>query len=191
MTTYNMDGTLLGGDSSHQLVDLLAIVSNADVYASKLQALQDLISARNKLLDKVGPAEDILKLRDETKNLRDEAEKKALDKISAAEAKASERLSSAEQKAKQMLADAKKQEKELVEKATALKNQAEADSAAAKSALRAAEQTKASVDKVISDYAARSKVLANSQAEADELKLSLQNTKDAIIAKHQAFIASL
>jgi hypothetical protein len=44
MTTYNQDGTPMGGGGSNQLLDLLAVVSNPDAYNSKIQALQDAIN---------------------------------------------------------------------------------------------------------------------------------------------------
>lgn len=191
MTTYNMDGTPLGAENANQLIDLLTIVSNADVYASKLQTLQNTITERNKLFDKVGPAEDILRLRDETEKLHAEASKEAEDKISIAKIKAEEIVAVAEHKAKNILADARKQAKELTEKATELQNQADANFVEVKNALREAEQAKITADSMVSDYEARSTALAEAQTEVDKLKASLKATKDAIIAKHQAFIASL
>ena len=187
MTTYNQDGTPMGGGGSNQLMDLFAIVSNPDAYNSKIQALQDAINEHKKVIDAVGPAKDILGLREQTKFARDEA----VAKIKDAQTKADEMLAVANAQAEAIVNRAKEEMVALTEEAKAAKEEAKADAKAVKKALKDAEQAKADADAVVVDYTARSKLLVSSQATLDAAIVGAKETKDAIINKHLAFIQGL
>ena len=187
MTTYNQDGTPMGGGGSNQLMDLFAIVSNPDAYNSKIQALQDAINEHKKVIDAVGPAKDILALREQTKIARDEAAAK----ISIAQTQADEVLAAANAQAEAIVNRAREEMVALTEEAKAAKEEAKADAKAVKKALKDAEQAKADADAIVADYTARSKLLASSQATLDAAIVGAKETKDAIINKHLAFIQGL
>ena len=187
MTTYNQDGTPMGGGGSNQLMDLFTVVSNPDAYTAKIQALQDAINEHKKVIEAVGPAKNILELREQTK----EANALAVSKITDAQAKADVLLAEAKTQAESVVANAKAEATALVDETKAVKEEAKADAAAVKKTLKDAGQAKTDAEAVIADYTARSKALENQQAEAESLKAEAQATKTAILAKHQAFIASL
>ena len=187
MTTYNQDGTPMSGAGSNQLLDLLSVVSNPDAYNTKIQALQDVINEHKKVIDAVGPAKDILALREQTKTARDEAAAK----ISIAQTQADEVLAAANAQAEAIVNRAKEEMVALTEEAKAAKEEAKADAKAVKKALKDAEQAKADADAVVADYTARSKLLVSSQATLDAAIAEAQTVKNAIIAKHQAFIQGL
>ena len=187
MTTYNQDGTPMGGGGSNQLMDLFAIVSNPDAYNSKIQALQDAINEHKKVIDAVGPAKDILGLREQTKSARDEA----VAKIKDAQIKADEMLAAANAQAAATVSRTNEDMAALAAEAKAAKDEAKADAKAVKKALKDAEQAKADADAVVADYKARSGALADSQATLDAAIAEAQTVKNAIIAKHQAFIQGL
>jgi len=187
MTTYNQDGTPMGGGGSNQLMDLFTIVSNPDAYAAKIQVLQDAINEHKKVIDAVGPAKDIMGLREQTKSARDEA----VAKIKDAQTKADEMLAAASAQAAATVSRTNEDMATLAGEAKAANEGAKADAKAVKQALKDAEQSKASADAIVADYTARSKTLADSQATLDAAIVEAQAMKNAIIAKHQALIASL
>jgi cell division septum initiation protein DivIVA len=187
MTTYNQDGTPMSGAGSNQLLDLLSVVSNPDAYNTKIQALQDAINEHKKVIDAVGPAKDILALREQTKAARDEAAAK----ISIAQTQADGVLAAANAQATAIVNRANEDMAALATEAKAATDAAKADAKAANKALKDAEQAKANADAVVADYTARSNLLVNSQAELEAAIAGAKAAKDAIINKHLAFIQGL
>jgi DNA repair exonuclease SbcCD ATPase subunit len=179
--------SITGGSASNQLMDLLAVVANPDVYKAKLDALDAATAENKKYVEALGPASEIFQLREQTKALREEAENYQKSAI----AKANADLLSAQEQANKITAAAKAKADDLIAQATATKNQVD-------SMLSDVQQELASASKAKSE-AAKSQAIAN--AKALELSQALENAAAAqadaeaakadILAKHQAFVQGL
>jgi len=188
MTTYNQDGTPMGGTGdSSQLLDLLTVVANPGVYKSKIDALDKATEENKKYIALVGPANEILAMR----------EKIAQD-VAASQAA----LEKAQQDAIAAVADAKTEAKDITkkaqEKAAALnaKAQAAADEAQAKltqaeQVLADAQKQQAAADKQEKAQTSKMQALEKAKAELDAANAEVAEIKADLLAKHQAFIASL
>jgi len=134
-----------GGDTS-QVFSLLAVIANPDVYTKKMTDMVNATEENKKFVALVGPANEILQLKDDSKKDREEAKKELQQaKADAAEKKATatragkEALAKAEADAAAIRADAaalKAEQAVLVQEAEKLK----ADLADAISAANAREQ---------------------------------------------------
>jgi len=82
--------SITGGSSSNQLMDLLAVVANPEVYKAKLDALDAATAENKKYVEALGPASEIVALRDEAK-VAVQAAKEALEQ---AKTNAAQNLSS-------------------------------------------------------------------------------------------------
>ena len=179
--------SITGGSASNQLMDLLAVVANPDVYKAKLDALDAATAENKKYVEALGPASEIFQLREQTKVLREEAANYQKSAI----AKADADLIAAQEQANKITAAAKAKADDLMAQATATKNQAD-------SMLSDVQQELAFASKAKSE-AAKSQAIAN--AKALELSQALENAAAAqadaeaakadILAKHQAFVQGL
>ena len=175
----------VGGAS--QLLDLLALVSNPAVYKNKLDALEAATAENKKFVELVGPADSIVKMREtialelaDVKRTSEEAKKTVAETVLAARSQAAEMVSDAQAKADALKAEAQ-----------ALVDEAKSDIAATKAALSAAKKAKVDADAISADFAVRSQALADAQVEVDVMKAEITAAKEAILAKHQEFLASL
>lgn len=175
-----------GGDAS-QVFNLLAVVANPDAYGAKLKALVEATEEHKKFIALVAPAAEIRKIREEIegdkalakqelKDAKREADKAKADAKAAAKVttdKADKVLVDAQEQAAKTVADAQKELSDAKALAAALKSQLAAAAAAEKDALARANELKQSLAIVEADRAA------------------VQAARDALIAKHKAFIESL
>lgn len=184
MISTNIDGSAGG---TNQLFDLLALVSNPDAYKTKLDQLQKTIDENKKFIALVGPAEDVLSLRDilaastvEAKATLAEAKAKAVAIKATAEVQAKDTLQSAHEVANQLINDAKAAKEGSVAEALEITN-----------SLKAAKTLQASVDKL--KLASESRLLELDTAIANVVKeqADVATLKADILSKHQAFIAGL
>ena len=71
MIASNIDGSNSGGTG--QLLDLLALVANPEAYSQKVKELEELIAQNKQFVELVGPASDIIRLREEARADRADA----------------------------------------------------------------------------------------------------------------------
>lgn len=175
-----------GGDAS-QVFNLLAVVANPDMYAKKLTEMVNATEENKKFVALVGPANEILQLRDEAKKDREEAQKYLLQaKTDAAAVKDTANLVS-----KDIMAKAESDAAKIRQEAQKLKD--------AQSVLvQEAGKIKADLVAAVATANAREKlanVAAAEQAKATELlKVEQQGYKDQkakLTALTNAYIAEL
>jgi hypothetical protein len=184
MIANSIDGSVGG---ANQLLDLLSLVSNPDVYAERLKVLEASTAENKKYVELVAPASDILALRDlcredreaaaqELKQANTDAEliksrgtRAANAAIEAAKARAAEISADAATKQAQVLA-------ELAEATAAVKAAGKAE----------AEAKRATTELKKAKAAAETETAAALMAKDEAATLKLE-----IIAKHKAFIESL
>lgn len=184
MISHNIDGT---NSNANQLFDLLTVVANPQAYQERLTALEDAQEKAQKLIDLVGPADEIMAMLEQTR----------LDAI-----KSKQTIADAQTKADKILADAKDQANEIAAKAQAncdvmkvnadkLVADAQAQVALAQVTIDDAKKRQSQAvkdskeaEKQIIKYQELSKAAVQAKEDADALKAEL-------LAKHQAFIQSL
>ena len=180
----NIDGS---SGSTNQLFDLLTVVSNPAVYQTKLKALEDATAEHKKYVELVGPASDILTLKEksqkdaqEAAGVLDSAKQQATGLISDAKVQASDIVALAKTEASKLKADAQ----DVMDAAKLVKTQA--DSAAAQ-----AVQAQAKAELASAEANAKVKELDKAIADANATKEDAEAVKAEIVAKHKAFIESL
>ncbi len=184
MISHNIDGT---NSNANQLFDLLTVVANPQAYQERLTALEDAQEKAQKLIDLVGPADEIMAMLEQTR----------LDAI-----KSKQAIADAQTKADKIIADAKDQANEIAAKAQAnydamkvnadnLMADAQAQVALAQATIDDAKKRQSQAvndskeaQKQIAEYQKLAKDAAQAKTDADDLKADL-------LAKHQAFIKSL
>lgn len=187
MTTYNQDGTPMGGGGSSQLMDLLTVVANPDAYKAKVDALEAATAANKTYIELVAPADEILKLRE--KVAQDAADSQAaLDK---AQAEASSTVTEAKAQAKEIVKTAQDKADALTAKAQTADTEAQAKLADAQKAMAGAAALQKSANDQMTEYAAKLQALEKAQAELNTANAEIAVIKADLLAKHQAFIASL
>lgn len=185
MIYTNMDGSPAGG--ANQLFDLLSVVSNPAEVKKRIADLQKAQADAQAVIDLVGPAQQILTLKDKAAKDAAAAAKALEDaKIQAevivqdANKAAATTIDGANQTAATLIADAKAKSDYAAEGIAAAQKQmsdAQAAQAAADAALKQANALKA-------DLIAKQAAAQKAQDEAEALKA-------AIVEKHKAFIESL
>ena len=146
----NIDGS---SGASNQLFDLLTVVSNPQAYQAKLKALGDATAENKKFVELVGPASDIVALKEKAKADADEA----ATALSEANSKAQTVVADAAKKAKDTISEAQKKAEEVTSAASNTRAEADKLLAQAKAELVAAQ--KASAD------AEQAKAIAESKAQ--------------------------
>ncbi len=184
MISHNIDGT---NSNANQLFDLLTVVANPQAYQERLTALESAQEKAQKLIDLVGPADEIMALLEQTRLAAISSKKTIAD----AQAKADQIVANANEQATQTAATARANYDALKAEADKLIVEAQAQVALAQSAVADAKarQSQAVKDskeseKLIAKYQELYKAAAQAKADADALKAEL-------LAKHQAFIQSL
>jgi len=184
MISTNIDGT---SGSSNQLFDLLTVVANPASYQEKLKALEDATAENKKYVELVGPASDVLALRDKA---RDDAAK-AAQALKDAENKASEIVAGAEARANVIVSTAQEQAEAVREQAQEVLSEARSFKVQVDKASAQAEQIQSRAEAAIASAQAKSEKLDKALADAQEAKEEFVNAREDLIAKHKAFIASL
>lgn len=188
MTTYNQDGTPMGGSAdSSQLLDLLTVVANPGVYKAKIDALDKATEENKKYIALVGPVNEILAMREKT--AKDAADSQAA--LEKAQQDAAATVEAATAEAKDITKKAQEKAAALNAKAQAAADEAIAKLAQAEQVLADAQKQQATVDEQAKAQAAKVKELAATQAELDAANAEAAVIKASLLAKHQAFIESL
>lgn len=172
---------------SGQLFDLLTVVANPQEYQAKIKALEDATAEHKKFVDLVGPAADILSLKEKAQD--ELASAKAA--LAEAKQKAADTAAAAQAKAAEVLAGAQAQADALKQAAQAELDEAKASNAEAKSAARAAKQSQKQADEATAIAEAKAVELNGLVTAAQAAKAEAEAVRADILAKHQAFIGSL
>ena len=178
---------ITGGASSNQLMDLLAVVANPDVYKAKLDALDAATAENKKYIELAAPASEILAMREQIKAKNAEADAELAD----AKERAANAVKEAKEKAEALISSA--QAKADILLAAAAENKAYRDSmlAQAKAELAAAQQAKDDALKAQAIAEAKASELTQALEAAEAAKAEAEATKADILAKHQEFIQGL
>lgn len=179
--------SITGGSASNPLLDLLAIVANPDAYKEKIDALDAATAENKKYIEAIGPASEIVELRDQAKGLRQEAD----DYKKAAIAQADADLLAAQEQARKTTAAAKIKADDLIDQANTTKAQADGLISKVQEELAAAERAKVEAVKAQAVAEAKATELAQALADAATAKADAETVKADILAKHQAFIKGL
>ena len=179
--------SITGGGASNQLMDLLAVVANPDVYKAKLDALDAATAENKKYVEALGPASEIVQLRDQAKGLRQEAD----DYKKSAIAQADADLLAAKEKAASLVATAQAKADALVAAATENKAATDALMAQAKAELAAAQKVTADAVKAQASAQAKEQALSKALEDAAAAQAEAETVKADILAKHQAFVEGL
>jgi len=179
--------TITGGSASSQLLDLLAIMANPSAYKAKFDALEEATAENKKYIELLGPAEDIISLRNQAKVLRQEAD--AYKTTTTAEADAV--LAAAKDQAATIVADAQEQANTATATAKTKTDAAEALMAKAIDAQAQVDVAIAEATKAQADYEAKSVKLDSQMEAALAAKTEAQAYRDSLELKAQAFIKGL
>ena len=182
--TNNIDGS---SGNANQLLDLLSVVSNPKVYEAKVKSLQEAIDQNKKYVELVGPASEVLALRDKAQQDAAEAEKLVED----AKAQALQIVNDGQRRADALVSEAKGQAQKLKNEADELIKEAKQKSADASLAETKANATKVELEKTLLSYEKKIAELEEAKQEAIEAGRKFNKAYDTIIAKHKAFIESL
>ncbi len=179
--------SITGGGSSNQLMDLLAVVANPDAYKAKIAALEAATAENKKYVEAIGPASEIVALRDKAAALKQEAE----DYKTAAVTEADISIQEARAKASAIAIEAQKKADALIAETTAAKEAAEQLAKQNKIALAASDKALADAEQAKAIAESKAQELEQAIADAQSAAADARATKAAIVAKHQAFIGSL
>lgn len=185
MISVGIDGKPLGGTSD--AFALLSLIANPDEYAKKLKALTDATAENQRYVELVGPASDIIKLREDIKKAKAEADaelaaaKAEAKKIKAdADAKAKDALEKAQAKAKEILADADAIKAGLAADSVQIQQMSAKVTAELYAAQKATEEAKAAV-----------KAADIAKADAEAAKKAAIAEKDKLAAWHSNVVKEL
>lgn len=165
-----------------QLLDLLSLVANPQVYEAKVKALQELTDKNQKYVEAVGPASEILKLREEAGVDREEAAKT----LAAAKAESAKIVAQAKETAAKLTKSATASAAEKKAAAQKLLDDAQAEAAEVESSRKGLAKAQADVEKQKVQLATALKqaksakaALAKSKSEVETLRSELRKKLDA------------
>jgi hypothetical protein len=179
--------SITGGSGSNQLLDLLALVSNPDAYKAKVDALEAATAENKKYVEAIGPASEIIALREQAAAQKIEAE--AL--VTKANADATAIVADAKAQAAELVSTAQTKATDATAKAKVAEDKAAASTAAAQALMNEAIIAQDKADKALATIASLNAAAQQAKADAEAAKKDAEATKANILAKHQAFIESL
>jgi cell division septum initiation protein DivIVA len=178
---------ITGGSSSNQLLDLLTVVANPTVYKAKIDALDAATAENKKYVEAIGPASEIVALRDEA-NANVAKSKEALSKANAEAFQIKEKANSDSQA---ILQAAKIKSDALIKSAEETKAQVEVVMAQAQEELALAKKAIAYAKEAKESAQAKEQELTQALQDANEAKAQAEEARADILAKHQAFVQGL
>lgn len=181
----NIDGSSVGG--ANQLLDLLSIVSNPQVYENKVKALQNAIDENKKYVEAVAPVSEILAIREQIQ----EEKAAAVTALAEAKVKAADMVAQAKDKAAVLVADAEAKASQISSDVQAIAEEAKTARAEAQKAANETKKAKAEYDNLNTSLNTQLAQLAKTQADAEAARKEAEKLKQEIIVKHKAFIESL
>ena len=179
--------SITGGGASNQLMDLLAVVANPDVYKAKLDALDAATAENKKYVEAIAPASEILAMREQIKAKNAEADTA----LTEARARADAAVKAANDSASAIVAEAQAKADAMVAAATENKAATDALMAQAKAELAAAQKATADAIKAQASAQAKEQALSKALEDAAAAQAEAEAAKADILAKHQAFVQGL
>lgn len=183
----SISNSITGGNPSDQLMDLLTVIANPEAYKTKLDVLYAATAENKKYVEAIGPASEIVALRDEAKAAAQTA-KEILEK---AKTDAAQIVSNANIEANGIGVAAQNTAESLIASAAASKKEADLIALQNKAALAETKKLAAAAEtaKTIADQKAAE--WTNAVAAANAAKAEAEAAKASIIAKQEAFIKGL
>lgn len=185
MISTNIDGSPQGG--SGNLMELLSTVASDTGFAAKMKELKDATDRHQQLIDLVGPASEVLQIRDKLKADQDTADQLVAEKMAQAE----KIIADAEAKANETLDVATDDADKIYQMAKAQQTAAEALSEQLSRAKADAESSKAFYDTAAAASIAESMKLREATGAMEASRLAFESKKQEILDKHKQFIESL
>jgi len=176
-----------GSGASNQLLDLLAVVANPDVYKAKLDALEAATAANKVYVEAIGPASEIVALREQAAVEKQQAD----EMVVKAGVTAENIVNAAQTQANTLVSDAQTQANAIAAQAQKTKAEAEQVLSDAKAAAVEAQRAQEKAESAQASADAQAAVLQASQEAADQALAEAKALKADIIAKHEAFIKGL
>lgn len=186
-----MISTDITGSAKDNLTELLSIVTDPKAYSEKMSALQAKIAENKKYVELVAPASDIIKLRNDTRDLVEKVRQEAEDIKTAATAEAKHITDEATVQAKETLAQAKTEASEIKANALEMQEKAKAELVRVSNELAAVEKLKQELQSSISKHSSLNLELEAALAKARESEQAAETLRQSIIEKQRAFIASI
>lgn len=186
-----MIGADISGKGKDNLNDMLAVISNPQAYSEKMAALQAAIAENKKYVELVAPASDIIKLRNDTRELVAKVRQEAEEIKAKATAEAQSVLDEAKSQAKAIVAKAQSEADDIKASVAGLQEQAQVSAAKVAQEALAAEKVKQDLQAKLDKQEALNADLQDAIDAAAKAEQSAQDLRKSIAEKHQAFIASL
>ena len=184
MITTNIDGSYSG---TNQLFDLLSLISNPDAYSKKLKELQASIDEQKKFVELVGPASEIIALREKAKK---DSQTKAQE-LSDAKEQAANILNDAKVVASGILSDASANAKQIIAEADAKKDEITNALSQTQASLEAAKTAEAAAKAAQNAADVKAKEIAEALAAASAAQAEANAVKANVLAKHEEFLKSI
>ncbi len=185
MIATSITGASVGG--ANQLFDLLAVVADPKGYAEKTQALMTLIEQQRVLVEAVGPASEVVALRDAARVDREAAAAA----VQTAQGEADAIVADAKQKAAKSSRDARVKAEAIIAEAMNTQAQATAVMADAQKVKANAERSQREADSLVQRLAIDMEAAMASKAAADATMAEAEALRASLVEKHKAFIEGL
>lgn len=179
--------SITGGSSSNPLIDLLALVSNPEAYKAKVDALEAATAENKKYVEAIGPASEIVALREQAGLQKEQADAM----VAKANADATSIVADAKAQAAEIVSTAQAKAKDAAAKAKSAEEKAAATTAAAQNLMSEAAAAQEKADKALIAAADLNAAAVQAKTDAEAAKAEADAVKAGILAKHQAFIESL
>ncbi|CAB4129519.1 hypothetical protein UFOVP118_80 [uncultured Caudovirales phage] len=180
----NIDGSTNGGG---QLLDFISLVTNPKVYEAKIKSLQEATAENQKFVELIGPASEILDLRDKAAAAKAAAVSAAAD----AKVKASETIQAAQDSANTIITDANNKASQINSEAQAAAEDAKLAQAEARKVANEVKKAKADYDTLTEALKLQLVQVDKAQADALAAKQEAEAIRADLIIKHTDFIKSL
>jgi cell division septum initiation protein DivIVA len=181
----DITGNAVGG--TNQLMEMLTLISDTKQFEAKLKALQDATETHRKHIALVGPADEIVRLRDDAAKTKKTADEYAQKR----KKEADEVLADAKAEAARLVAEAQASADRLAEEAKKTKLEVGKELAEAKATTAGIKDLNKQTAARLKELEAEKDALVRVKKAAEDERAAFQSLKDTLIAKHKAFIEGL
>lgn len=179
--------SITGGGASNPLIDLLALVSNPEAYKAKVDALEAATAENKKYVEAIGPASEIVALREQAGLQKEQADAM----VAKANADATSIVADARAQAAEIVSTAQEKAKDVTAKAKTAEEKAAVTTTTAQNLMDEAKAMQEQADKALAEAEGLNAAAEKAKADAEAAQKLAETTRSQIIAKHQAFIEGL
>lgn len=179
--------SITGGGVSNPLIDLLALVSNPEAYKAKVDALEAATVENKKYVEAIGPASEIVALREQAGLQKEQADAT----VAKANADATSIVADARAQASEIVSTAQTEAKDVTAKAKTAEEKAAVTTITAQNLMDKAKVMQEQVNKALAEAEGLNAATEKAKADAEAAQKLAETTRSQIIAKHQAFIEGL